>query len=137
MASVAKKPCFFHGGGLSWWNYREVGESLGQDYHVIIPILDGHAGSDREFISIEENARGIIEYIDSTCNGSVLLIGGLSLGAQILLEMLAQRRDICKYAIIESALIIPQRIINGCVKPSVYMSYQMKETVKEWQIQRK
>ena len=128
---------FLHGGGLSWWNYREVGESLGQDYHVIIPILDGHAGSDREFISIEENARGIIEYIDSTCNGSVLLIGGLSLGAQILLEMLAQRRDICKYAIIESALIIPQRIINGCVEPSVYMSYQMKETVKEWQIQRK
>lgn len=121
---------FLHGGGLSWWNYREVGESLGQDYHVIIPILDGHAGSDREFISIEENARGIIEYIDSTCNGSVLLIGGLSLGAQILLEMLAQRRDICKYAIIESALIIPQRIINGCVKPSVYMSYGLIK--KRW-----
>lgn len=121
---------FLHGGGLSWWNYREVGESLGQDYHVIIPILDGHAGSDREFISIEENARGIIEYIDSTCNGSVLLIGGLSLGAQILLEMLAQRRDICKYAIIESALIIPQRIINGCVEPSVYMSYGLIK--KRW-----
>lgn len=121
---------FLHGGGLSWWNYREVGESLGQDYHVIIPILDGHAGSDREFISIEENARGIIEYIDSTCNGSVLLIGGLSLGAQILLEMLAQRRDICKYAIIESALIIPQRIINGCVEPLVYMSYGLIK--KRW-----
>ncbi len=121
---------FLHGGGLSWWNYREVGESLGQDYHVIIPILDGHAGSDREFISIEENAREIIEYIDSTCNGSVLLIGGLSLGAQILLEMLEQRRDICKYAIIESALIIPQRIINGCVKPSVYMSYGLIK--KRW-----
>lgn len=121
---------FLHGGGLSWWNYKEIAENLEREYHVLMPILDGHAGSDREFISIEENAREIIEYIDNKCNGSVLLIGGLSLGAQILLEILAQRRDICKYAIIESALIIPQRIINGYVKPSVYMSYGLIK--KRW-----
>lgn len=121
---------FLHSGGLSWWNYKEIAENLEREYHVLMPILDGHAGSDREFISIEENAREIIEYIDSKCSGSVLLIGGLSLGAQILLEILAQRRDICKYAIIESALIIPQRIINGCVKPSVYMSYGLIK--KRW-----
>ena len=36
-----------HGGGLSWWNYREVAEHLQKEYHVILPILDGHAGSDR------------------------------------------------------------------------------------------
>ena len=121
---------FLHGGGLSWWSYKEIAEHLEKQYHVLIPILDGHAGSDREFISIEENAREIIEYINNTCNGSVLLIGGLSLGAQILLEMLAQRRDICKYAIVESALVIPQRIINGCVKLSVYMSYGLIK--KRW-----
>ena len=28
-----------HGGGLSWWNYREVAELLSDDYHVILPIL--------------------------------------------------------------------------------------------------
>lgn len=27
-----------HGGGLSWWNYKEVAERLQTDYHVVLPI---------------------------------------------------------------------------------------------------
>lgn len=69
-----------HGGGLSWWNYREAAELLQREYHVILPILDGHAGSDRAFMTIEENASEIISFIDAHLSGSVLLIGGLSLG---------------------------------------------------------
>ena len=45
-----------HGGGLSWWNYREAAELLQEEYHIILPILDGHAGSDRPFTTIESNA---------------------------------------------------------------------------------
>lgn len=25
-----------HGGGLSWWSYREVAEKLSSDYHVLL-----------------------------------------------------------------------------------------------------
>ena len=53
-----------HGGGLSWWNYREVALLLQGEYHVILPILDGHAGSDHPFTTIEENASEIIEFIE-------------------------------------------------------------------------
>ena len=53
-----------HGGGLSWWNYREIAGILGSRYHVILPILDGHAGSDAIFTDIEANAKRIIDYID-------------------------------------------------------------------------
>ena len=28
-----------HGGGLSWWNFREEAELLQEDYHVVIPLL--------------------------------------------------------------------------------------------------
>ena len=45
-----------HGGGLSWWNYKEVAERLQTDYHVVLPILDGHAGCDKQFTTIENNA---------------------------------------------------------------------------------
>ena len=86
-----------HGGGLSWWNYEEVSEILKSNYHVILPILDGHSGSDRDFTSIESNANEIIEYIDNNYNGNVKLIGGLSLGAQILLDILSKRDNICEY----------------------------------------
>ena len=77
-----------HGGGLSWWNYKKAAEILGTKYYVILPMLDGHASSDKEFTSIEDNAAEIIEFIDMKFNGSVLMIGGLSLGGQILLEIL-------------------------------------------------
>jgi len=41
---------------LSWWNYKEVAEKLQTDYHVFLPILDGHAGCDRQYTTIENNA---------------------------------------------------------------------------------
>ena len=112
-----------HGGGLSWWNYREAAELLQNDYHVVLPILDGHGGSDRPFRSIEENAEEILAYIEEKLGGSVLLIGGLSLGGQILLELLSRRRDCCSYALVESAAVIPSRITNALIGPAFGSSY--------------
>ena len=112
-----------HGGGLSWWNYREVAKLLQGEYHIILPILDGHAGSDRPFTSIEENAAEIISFIDEHLGGKALLIGGLSLGGQILLEMLSQRRDICSYALIESAAVIPSKLTHALIAPAFGSSY--------------
>lgn len=106
-----------HGGGLSWWNYREEAEMLQNDFHVIIPILDGHAESDREFTTIENNAKEVISFIEEEFGGSVLLIGGLSLGGQILLEILSRREDICRYALVESALVVPSRYTYSMIKP--------------------
>ena len=112
-----------HGGGLSWWNYDDVAKSLQKDYHVILPILDGHAKSEKPFTSIEDNADEIINFIDAHLGGSVFLIGGLSLGGQILLEILSQRNDICKYAIIESALVIPSKRMYSMIKPAFGSCY--------------
>ena len=119
-----------HGGGLSWWNYEEVSEILKSNYHVILPILDGHSGSDRDFTSIENNANEIIEYIDNNYNGNVKLIGGLSLGAQILLDILSKRDNICEYAIIESALVCQMKMTNRLIEPSINMSYGLIK--KRW-----
>mgnify|MGYP000006537757 FL=1 len=119
-----------HGGGLSWWNYREEAEKLKESYHIIIPILDGHSDSDRKFTSIEDNAQEIIDYITSNYNGHVRLIGGLSLGGQILLEILSRKNDICDYAIIESALAIPMKATYKMIKPAFSMSYGLIS--KKW-----
>ena len=114
-----------HGGGLSWWNYRDEAELLKDRFHVILPILDGHSKADRHFTSIEDNAAEIIDFIDRKFNGSVLLIGGLSLGGQILLEILSQRNDICRYALVESALVIPSKTTSSLLGPSVSLSYKL------------
>ena len=70
----AKTVIFLHGGGLSTWNFRDADETLQGRFHVLIPILDGHHGSDQKFTSIEENAARIIRYIDTRFQGQGFLI---------------------------------------------------------------
>ena len=112
-----------HGGGLSWWNYREAAELLAEQYHVVLPVLDGHAGSDAPFTTIEDNAARLISYIDTRFGGQVLAIGGLSLGGQIAVEMLSRRPGICRYALIESALVKPMKLTAALIPPAFGMSY--------------
>lgn len=112
-----------HGGGLSWWNYREAAKILSAQYHVVLPVLDGHADGDAPFASIEENAARLISYIDDHFDGRVLAIGGLSLGGQVAVEILSQRKDICQYALIESALVKPMELTAALLGPTFGMSY--------------
>ena len=112
-----------HGGGLSWWNYREVAQKLAGQYHVVLPVLDGHADSGAPFTTIEDNAARLISYIDTHFGGQVLAIGGLSLGGQIAVEMLSQRSDICQYALLESALVKPMKMTAALIGPTFGMSY--------------
>ena len=112
-----------HGGGLSWWNYRDVAQLLSDRFHVVLPILDGHADSDAPFTSIEENAARIVAHIDEHFGGKVLAVGGLSLGGQIAVEMLTQRPDICRFALLESALVKPSTLTYALIKPTFGMSY--------------
>ena len=112
-----------HGGGLSWWNYREVATLLAKRYHVVLTVLDGHGDSDAPFTTIEENAAKLISYIDTYFDGQVLAIGGLSLGGQIAVEMLSQRRDCCRYALIESALVKPTKLTAALIAPTFGASF--------------
>ena len=112
-----------HGGGLSWWNYREVAKLLEKDYHVILPVLDGHADSDTAFTAIEDHATRLISYIDTHFGGQVTAMGGLSLGGQVVLETLAQRPDICRYALVESAQVKPSKLTHALIGPTFGTSY--------------
>ena len=99
-------------------------------FHIVIPILDGHTGSDVSFTSIENNAKEIISYIDEQFNGHILLAGGLSLGGQVLVEILSQRNNICDFAMIESALVMPMKITEYFIAPSFSLCYPLIK--KRW-----
>ena len=93
-------------------------------------MLDGHSGSDRDFTTIESNANEIINFIDKKCSGCVFMIGGLSLGGQILVEILSKRKDICRFAIIESTLVLPMRTIYALIKPTFSLCFPLIK--KHW-----
>ncbi len=112
----SKTIILLHGGGLSWWSLKDLAELLKEDYHVVTPIIDGH-GEDGEntFLSIEDSAERLAEYIISECSGKVFALAGLSIGAQIVTEVLSIRHDITEYAIIESALVLPIKGVTAMV----------------------
>lgn len=98
-----------HGGGNAWWNYLRQARMLSARYHVILPTLDGHGEEyAKTYISTGDSAKKLTAYIDEYCGGRVFLLGGVSLGGQIVIEMLSMRPDIAQKAIIDGSLCCPQ-----------------------------
>lgn len=113
-----------HGAGLSWWAYREVGEQLAGQYHVVLPVIDGYAEAAEEpFESIQASAQKLVEFIRTHFGGRVFALGGCSLGAQIAAEALGLDRDIAQFAVLESALVCPVPGAAALAGPMVRMSY--------------
>ena len=98
-----------HGGGNSWWNYLRQARMLSDKYHVILPTLDGHGEEyQKDYISTENSAQQIMEYIKNNCDRKLFAIGGVSLGGQIVMELLSLDSDIAEKAIIDGSICIPQ-----------------------------
>jgi len=115
---------FIHGGGLSDWSLMPVVNEFQKKFHIITPIIDGHGEAATEtFTSISNSAAKLIHFIDTQCNGQVFAIAGLSIGAQIVTEVLSQRNNITQYAIIESALVYPIKGITNFTVPSYQIFY--------------
>lgn len=120
-----------HGGGLSSWAVEPIVKNLTDNFHIITPIIDGH-GEDgaNAFTTIRECSNKLLNFIDKNHLGSIHALCGLSIGAQIVLDVLGQREDICKFSIIESAHIIPQKIITKLLLPMIKLSYPLIK--KRW-----
>lgn len=92
-----------HGGWVSWRTLKVQIEELKKNYHVIVPVLDGHNIHDNsELESIELEAARIIEYFTKQDIFNIDIIYGASLGADIALEIMCQSNNFVKYAFIES-----------------------------------
>lgn len=96
-------------GGNSWWNYLRQARMLSDRYHVILPTLDGHGEEyQKDYISTEDSALQIMDYIKNNCDGKLFAVGGVSLGGQIAIELLTLDSDIAEKAIIDGSICIPQ-----------------------------
>lgn len=120
-----------HGGGLSWWSLKPQIEALQKDYYIVTPIIDGH-GDDWQntFISIEHSAEQVIDYIKDNFNGKVYAICGLSIGAQIVVEVISKEQSITENSVIESALVCPMKMATKLTVPMYNLSYGLIK--KRW-----
>ncbi len=99
-----------HGGGLSWWSVEPAGRLLCGCGSVYAPVIDGYGGDPGPFLSIEDSAERLLDYIGREHGGRVKALCGLSLGGQVALEALSRSPDAAGFAVIESAPVIPSRL---------------------------
>ena len=114
---------FLHGGGVSGWMWNKQIDFF-KDYHLLIPDIESHGNSLNEhFISIPESAKKIIQLIESKANEKKVIIIGLSLGAQILVDILSTKPEIIECAIINSALVRPMKFTKKIIKPAFRITF--------------
>ncbi len=109
-----------HGGGNSWWNYLRQARILSDRYHVILPTMDGHGEEYAEkYISTEDTADKMMAYIVEKCNGQLFALCGVSLGGQIVMELLSRKPDLTKKAIIDGSICYPKPVMARCCMGSI------------------
>lgn len=98
--------CFLHGGGTSGWMWRPQIEALQATYHCLVPDLPEHGLSSgvRPF-SIADAARRVAQVIREQAHTGHAHVIGLSEGAQIAVQLLAEAPELVDHAIISSALL--------------------------------
>ena len=113
---------FLHGGGVGGWMWDKQVDYF-TDYHCLIPTLQGHGiRSEESSFSITENAEEVIGLINGKRNGLKVNVVGFSIGAQIALEMISLVPNLFHSIIINSALVIPMKITNTFIAPSIKLS---------------
>ncbi len=120
-----------HGGGLSWWSLQKHIDALKDEYYVIAATIDGHGEeASTTFTTIQSCADKIEAYIGLSPYNELYAVCGLSIGAQIAVELMSRKKDIVKKAVIESALVYPMKYTAMMIKPMYNLSFGLIK--KEW-----
>lgn len=97
-----------HGIGITWKMFLPIIEVLKDDYHLVVPVLDGHdEEEDSVFNTIQEETEKIIRYLKNTYGNKIYSIYGVSLGGAITACILEKNELNFEYAIIDAGPIWP------------------------------
>jgi len=127
---------FLHGGGVASWMWEEQ-VAYFKDYHCITIDLPGHGKSVmyQSFI-IDHIGQETIAIIEKLRNNQEVILCGFSVGAQIALQIISET-NIINYAIINSALVRPQKLLNIVVKLLLPLSFPLAKTKRYGKAQAK
>ncbi len=97
---------FLHGGGGAGWMWQPQLDALSNEFHCLVPDLPGHGRSTtKSAFTIQEAAVQVAALIQQQAHGGKAVVVGLSLGAQVVVQLLATAPTCVESAIISSALL--------------------------------
>lgn len=123
---------FIHGVLTPWQMWDTQIEHFRKNYCVIVPALDAHE-EDRasEFISIEDEARKIEDYICEEFGGEVYGVIGLSMGGVIAHQLWTDRRIKMKKLVMDGAPLAKAPVIAQKIMMNNYLSIIRKSKKRD------
>lgn len=109
---------FLHGGGGAGWMWEPQVTALSQHYHCLVPDMPGHGQSNMHRFTIHETVQQVERLIRDRAHNSKAHVVGLSLGAQVLVQLLASYPDRINRAFVSSALVRPL-MLTKLLTPSI------------------
>lgn len=96
---------FLHGGGISGWMWDKQVEAF-SDYHCIVPDLPEHGKSvEVKPFTMKGAAEMIIDIIQNQARNGKAHLVGISLGAQIIVQILSRAPEVVDHALISGTLV--------------------------------
>ncbi|MGO9387134.1 MAG: alpha/beta fold hydrolase [Methanobacterium sp.] len=96
---------FLHGDGFAGWMWDEQVKSF-NDYHCIVVDLPGHGkSSDAKSLTIENTAETIINLIHDQAHDKKAHLVGISMGAQVIVQILSTAPEVIDHAMISGTLV--------------------------------
>ncbi len=96
---------FLHGDGIAGWMWDKQVESF-SDYHCIVVDLPGHGkSSEAKSFTIKDTAEMIIGIIRDHAHGKKAHLVGISMGAQIIVQILSTAPEVVDHALISGTLV--------------------------------
>ena len=97
-----------HGMLNPWQIWQDVANAFSEEYYVVIPELDAHTqGEASDFISVEDEARKIHDYLIQNFGGKLYMICGLSMGGRIAATLAGMQDISTEYLILDGAPLLP------------------------------
>lgn len=120
-----RKLLFFQGSCTCWKDYLPSIELLVQQFHVIVPAMEGHDPTVKtNFVSVEKTVSDTTQYLLEHGHTSLYAVYGLSMGGSMVLRLLAEQRIPVKKAILDGA-ITPYEFLHWFTRLILLRDYLM------------
>ncbi len=108
-----------HGMLNPWQIWQDVAGAFSEEYYVVIPELDGHTQEETsDFLSVEDEAGKIREYLVRNFDGKTYMICGLSMGGRIAATLAGMQDISTEFLVLDGAplLSMPNLMIRFMTK---------------------
>lgn len=126
------KIILIHGFETPYQIWEKYIEHYKKDYHIIVPILQGHNPNMKEdFNSFEESAKDIEDYIISRYGNNVFAIYGMSMGGVLTSKIWQNKKLFIDKVILESSPLISYNKIMTLIMTKQYLMLTHKTQARD------